>query len=58
MYGRHVEAFGKKCLRKVNVCELWVNVRKYYNMLSKSESTGRIFLDEKVTGVLLSCLCG
>jgi hypothetical protein len=53
-----VEAFGKKCLRKVSVYELWVKVRKYYNMLSKSEFTGRIFLDENVTVVFWYRVCG
>lgn len=52
-----MEAFGKKCLRKVNVYELWFNVRKYYNMLSRSESTGRIFLVEKRTVVFWYRVC-
>ena len=56
---RHVAVFGKKCLRKVNIYELWVNMRKYYNMLSKGESTRRISLDKKRNcDVLVSCLCG
>lgn len=57
-YGPHLEAREKKYLRKVNVYELWVNVKGYYNMLSKSESTGQIFLGVRGTVVLVSCLCG